>query len=89
MNFPPKDQRYMYGDCLQWPDGYRCELIDGIVCGMTPAQGRIHQKALGALCRKLGNYLENKQSARGSLTGRHIPEAGHPPFRRIRRIAGG
>jgi len=40
---------YTYADYLQWPEGERWELIDGVAWDMSPAPRRSHQKILGLL----------------------------------------
>ncbi len=55
-----KNQKFTYGDYLEWPDGERWELIDGEAFNMTPAPSRAHQGILGALFNAFYTYLEDK-----------------------------
>lgn len=51
---------YTYRDYVNWPDGERWELIDGIPYNMSPAPSRIHQKVLGELFKQMAVYLTGK-----------------------------
>ena len=51
-------QRHTYGEYATWPEGVRCELIDGIVYDMAPAPSRRHQEVLGELFRQVADALE-------------------------------
>jgi Uma2 family endonuclease len=55
-----KNQKFTYGDYLEWPDEERWEIIDGEAYNMTPAPSRAHQKLLGSLFTTFHNYLEGK-----------------------------
>jgi Uma2 family endonuclease len=55
-----KNQKFTYGDYLEWPDEERWELIDGEAFNMTPAPSRTHQGILGALFNAFYSYLEDK-----------------------------
>ncbi|MBU1752413.1 Uma2 family endonuclease [bacterium] len=55
-----KEERYTYGDYLQWSDEERWELIDGVAYNMSPAPLRRHQKIVGELHRQISNYLIDK-----------------------------
>jgi len=56
---PAYDVRYTYADYLQWDDDVRRELIDGVIYLMATPSWR-HQKILGKLYLKFGNFLEGK-----------------------------
>lgn len=56
-----RTERYTYADYLQWDDGERWELINGIAYNMSPAPSRIHQEISLALSLRIGNYLAGKQ----------------------------
>jgi Uma2 family endonuclease len=62
MNIPPekRKEKYTYADYLNWPDGERWEIINGIPFMMSPAPSRQHQQISGSLFAKIYNYLENK-----------------------------
>jgi len=53
-------ERYTYRDYLNWDDGERWELIDGVPYNMTPAPNRAHQKISGELFRQFANFLIGK-----------------------------
>ena len=53
-------ERYTYRDYLNWDDGERWELIDGVPYNMTPAPNRAHQGISGALFRQISNFLLDK-----------------------------
>ena len=50
-------KKYTYSDYLDWSDGNRCELIDGIVYMMS-APNIWHQRMVRRLIAKLDNILE-------------------------------
>lgn len=56
-----KQEYFTYGDYLQWDDGRRWEIIDGIAFDMSPAPGRKHQKILGKLNWQLENFFNDKE----------------------------
>jgi len=51
------ENRFTYGDYLNWPDEERWELIDGIAYNMSPAPLRRHQKISMELGRQIANFL--------------------------------
>lgn len=53
-------QKYSYADYLNWSDDERWEIISGYPYNMSPAPSRRHQKVLGILFRRLGDFLDNK-----------------------------
>ncbi|WP_258101565.1 Uma2 family endonuclease [Marinoscillum pacificum] len=55
-------QKYSYADYLSWSDDERWEIISGYPYNMSPAPSRRHQKALGILFRRLGDFLDSKPS---------------------------
>ncbi|MCX7047965.1 MAG: Uma2 family endonuclease [Candidatus Sumerlaeota bacterium] len=64
------EPRFTYGDYLQWNDGERWELIDGMPYAMFPAEtrmyamppspSRMHQSISGELLRQISNFLLDK-----------------------------
>ena len=52
--------RYTYADYKTWPDDERWELIEGVAYNMSPAPTRKHQRLVGELYRRIGNYLDGK-----------------------------
>ena len=54
------NQKFTYGDYLEWEDNERWELIEGEAFNMTPAPTREHQDILGALFYALYSYLLGK-----------------------------
>ena len=54
------EETYTYGDYLQWDDGERWELIDGVAYNMTPAPNRRHQAILRELSFQLVSFLTDK-----------------------------
>lgn len=63
MGYPSKKENnlYTYKDYLEWLDGERWELIEGVAYNMTPAPSRSHQKISVALVKKISQYLEEKK----------------------------
>lgn len=55
-----KEERFTYGDYLNWPDEERWELIDGVAYDMSPAPLRRHQGIIRELSRQISNYLLDK-----------------------------
>jgi Uma2 family endonuclease len=56
---PDDSQYYTYADVLEWDESVRAEIIDGELFMLaTPATA--HQRILGKLYIKIGNYLEGK-----------------------------
>ncbi len=51
--------RYSYADYLQWVEGDRVELIDGIPFAMTPTPSREHQRIVLELGRQFANLLKD------------------------------
>jgi Uma2 family endonuclease len=56
-----EEQRFTYGDYLEWPDNERRELIHGVPYDMSPAPSRTHQRILGALHLQLGDYFRGRE----------------------------
>jgi Uma2 family endonuclease len=52
--------KYSYADYLQWDDGQRWELIDGIPYHMFPTPSPVHQEVLGNISILFHNYLSDK-----------------------------
>ena len=52
-------KKYTYSDYVDWGDGNRCELIDGIVY-MVSAPNIWHQRVAGRIYSKLTNALDGK-----------------------------
>jgi len=57
---PNNDELYSYADYLDWDDGGRWELIDGVPYCMSPAPNRRHQDISGELFRQVATYLLEK-----------------------------
>ena len=55
-----REELYTYGDYLQWDDGERWELIDGVPYNMSPAPNRRHQDISGELHRQFATFLLDK-----------------------------
>ena len=56
---PKKQGEYTYADCLEWPDDFRAEIIDGVVYEMaspTPT----HQEILGNILAQIHTALKGK-----------------------------
>ena len=72
--------RYMFSDCLSWPEDERVELIGGKVT-KKELPSRIHQEVLGELARQLANFLEGKKCKVYSapFVVRLFEKAGDPP----------
>ena len=56
----PQEQRYTYADLLEWDDGTRYELYDGVPTALASPSDS-HQRVLTALLLQIGNYLEGKR----------------------------
>lgn len=56
MPSPQQNKGYTIGDIYALPDGQRAELIDGQMYMMAPPSRR-HQQILGALYRKIADYV--------------------------------
>jgi Uma2 family endonuclease len=56
-----EDKSYTYKDYLNWPEGERWELIEGVAYNMTPAPSRSHQKISMALANVIYPYLKDKK----------------------------
>jgi Uma2 family endonuclease len=54
-------QKFSYADYLNWPQGERFELIDGIAYDMSPAPGTVHQTVSGELFGIIWQFLKNKK----------------------------
>lgn len=54
------DKKYTYGDYLNWPEGERWELIEGVAYDMTPAPSTTHQIIVGDLFRQISTFLLDK-----------------------------
>ena len=63
MGYPLKkeDRIYTYKDYLNWPDGERWELIEGVAYNMTPSPSRSHQKISLAIATEIYQYLKGKK----------------------------
>jgi Uma2 family endonuclease len=61
MPLPGKKRIYNYTDYLQWDNGERWEIIEGVPYNMTPAPGRIHQEISVEIIRQISNYLKEKK----------------------------
>ena len=54
-----QNKEYTIDDIYALPDGQRAELIDGKMYMMAPPTRR-HQQILGALYRKIADYIDKK-----------------------------
>jgi Uma2 family endonuclease len=52
------NKRYTYADCLSCPEGYRCEIINGVVRELPPVY-TAHGKVCGNLMLLLGSCIKN------------------------------
>ena len=59
MPLPQQNNQYTIDDIYAMPDGQRAELIDGQMYMMAPPTRR-HQQILGALYRKIADYIDRK-----------------------------
>jgi len=60
MALPAKKEKCTYHDYLNWPEGERREVIDGIPYFMSPAPSRMHQEISGELFFQIRSYLKGK-----------------------------
>jgi Uma2 family endonuclease len=60
MNLAVKQEYFTFDDYMTWDTDERYELIDGVPYMMSPAPTKLHQKLLGALYRKIADYLDDK-----------------------------
>lgn len=56
----PQECRYTYEDLLEWEDGIRYELYDGVPVAMS-SPSDVHQEISVALSAQLYNYLRGKK----------------------------
>ncbi|OHD29227.1 MAG: hypothetical protein A2086_16680 [Spirochaetes bacterium GWD1_27_9] len=54
------NKKYTYKDYLNFPDDFRCEIINGVIYNMSAAPRRMHQKISGEIFRQFANYLKGK-----------------------------
>ncbi|MCI1945599.1 MAG: Uma2 family endonuclease [Clostridium luticellarii] len=59
MNNTAKNKIYTYTDYMNYPEGSRIELIDGVIYDMSPAPSRIHQELIMSLSATLYNYIKS------------------------------
>ena len=55
-----EEPAYNYADYLNWDDGKRWELIDGVAHMMSPAPTQAHQEVSGGLYRQFADFLDGK-----------------------------
>lgn len=55
------EPRFSYREYLQWPEGERWELVDGVAHAMGPAPARRHQVIVGELFRQIANALKGRE----------------------------
>lgn len=55
------EPRFTYREYLQWPEGERWELVDGVAHAMGPAPARRHQVIVGELFRQIANALKGRE----------------------------
>ncbi len=55
------EPRFTYREYLQWPEGERWELVDGVAHAMGPAPVRRHQVVVGELFRQIANALKGRE----------------------------
>lgn len=62
MAIPERNEyvKYTYKDYMNWSEGERWEIIDGVPYSMSPAPSRKHQKISGELFASMHNYLRGK-----------------------------
>jgi Uma2 family endonuclease len=58
---PKEDRSYTFKDYLEWPEGERWELIEGVAYNMTPSPSRSHQRISVALVDQIFQYLKGKK----------------------------
>ena len=54
------EKLWTYADYLQWDDGQRWELINGVAFAMSPAPKVIHQRIAGRLFKSLAIHLDGQ-----------------------------
>lgn len=60
MSALPEPQRiYTYHDYKNFPDNFRCDIINGVICQL-PSPSREHQRLSVRLTQLLANFLEGK-----------------------------
>ena len=57
----PKNEKYTYGNYLNWPLDERWELIEGIPYNMAAAPSTQHQRISWELTRQISNFLRGKE----------------------------
>lgn len=63
MGYPvqKEDRSYTFKNYLEWPEGERWELIQGVAYNMTPSPSRSHQKISVTLVDEIFQYLKGKK----------------------------
>lgn len=61
MALPQQNKSYTIDDIYHLPEGQRAELIDGQMYMMAPPTRR-HQQMLGALYRKIADYIDREDT---------------------------
>ena len=54
------DKRYTYADCLSWPEGFRCEIINGVARKLPPVN-TAHANVSSKLMCLLHSYIETNR----------------------------
>jgi len=52
------NKRYTYADCLSWPEGFRCEIINGVARKLPPVY-TAHARVSGNLLFLLYSYIKD------------------------------
>jgi Uma2 family endonuclease len=58
---PIEEERFTYGDYVQWTDGLRWELIDGVPKQMTPGPSTGHQRVSHSFAGQLYAQLKGRR----------------------------
>ncbi|KAA8674471.1 Uma2 family endonuclease [Clostridium sp. HV4-5-A1G] len=59
MDNTAKNKIYTYADYMNYPEGTRIELIDGVIYDMSPAPSRMHQELITELVTIFNNYIKS------------------------------
>ena len=84
MASPDFSKRYTYADCLSWPEGYRCEIINGVakeLPSVYPAQAAVSGKLMSILYSRIEN-CGCKFDIYGSIDVR-LPKNGEVAYHKI------
>ena len=79
------NKRYTYADCLSWPEGFRCEIINGVARELPPVY-EAHARVSGNLLYMLYSYIKTnscKYKVYGGIFDVRLPKNGELAYDKI------